>query len=262
MDQNQQLPLTYTPATLPPALLFTGNNDQTLSCVEQLLQSLLCRNNSCNTCTTCLQIREKQHYAIMWLHPEKNYTIDQFDDLFATLALQLQPQELFFFVIQKADFLPAACANKLLKPMEEPPAGYHFILLAEHPEQIVPTIKSRCVIHALNSTTPSAISHPLFEVFTQKFIPSNEFAKLLDSVNINERESMELFDQILNYWLTKYHEKMNSRFRISSTGSPIECNEIGVKIAQLQKAQLQPPMPGSSIIFWRNLYLQMHGYLQ
>jgi DNA polymerase III gamma/tau subunit len=262
MDKNQAASVTYTPATLPPALLFTSNTNETLAATEQLLQSLLCRNNICNTCTTCLQIREKQHHAIMWLHPEKNYTIDQFDDVFATLSLQLQPDEFFFFVIQKADFLPAACANKLLKPMEEPPTGYHFILLAEHPEQIVPTIKSRCVIHALNNSTLSAISHPLFEVFTQKIIPSNDFAKLLDSVNINERESMELFDQILNYWLTEYHKEVDSRFRISDTKSPMECDENGVKIAQLQKVQLQPPMPGSSVIFWRNLYLQMRGDLQ
>jgi DNA polymerase-3 subunit delta' len=239
--------VTYTPTTLPPALLFTGHHDQTLAAVEQLLQKILCKNNGCNTCTTCLQIREKQHHALMWLHPEKNYTIDQFDDVFTTLSLQLQLDELFFFVIQKADFLPAACANKLLKPMEEPPAGYHFILLAEHPEQIVPTIKSRCVMHSLNNTTQSTVSHPLFEVFTQKMIPSNEFAKLLDATTINERESMELFDQILNYWLTEYHKKKDAKM-------------IHI-ISSLHKVQLQPPMPGSSVIFWRNLYLQMRDDL-
>src|SRR3990172_4477768 len=148
MDTNQEYCfLTHTHKTLPPAQLFIGQHAQALEAVELFLQKMLCKNNGCNTCILCLQIREKQHHALMWLHPEKNYTIDQFDDLFTTLSLQLQSDELFFFIIQKADFLTAACANKLLKPMEEPPTGYHFILLAERVEQIVPTITSRCVIY-------------------------------------------------------------------------------------------------------------------
>ena len=173
MATNQQPDyLTYTPSTLPPALLFTGQKDQALATVEQLLQKILCNNLGCNTCITCMKIRNKQHHAIMWLAPEKNYTIDQFDDVFATLSLQLQTNELFFFIIQKADFLTTACANKLLKPMEEPPAGYHFILLAEHPEQIVPTIKSRCITQVLSRIEVPTTSHPLFEVFTKKDVVS------------------------------------------------------------------------------------------
>lgn len=234
--------LTYTPSTLPPAQLFVGQHDCAVKTVEQFLQTMLCRNNGCNTCITCMQIREKQHHALMWLHPEKNYTLDQFDDLFATLSLQQQPDELFFFIIQKADFLPSTCANKLLKPMEEPPRGYHFILLAEHADQILPTIASRCITHVLAAQATNTNSHPLVEVFTKKMVTSNEFAKILDATSINERESVELFDQILNHWFTQYHEKKDP-----------QATRI---ISSLQKAQLQPPMPGSSVTFWRNLYLQ------
>ena len=243
MVNNQQTAfLTYIPETLPPAQLFVGPYQQTLEAVEQLLQRLLCDNNSCNTCITCMRIRERQHHAIMWLHPEKNYTLDQLEDLFATLTFQLQTNEKFFFIVQKADFLPAACANKLLKPMEEPPAGYHFILLAEHPEQIVPTIKSRCIIHNINNTLSSNISHPLLEIFTQKLVESNEFSKILDTTTINERESLELFDQVLSYWLTIYHKEHDPK--------------ILATIQRLQNLQLQPPMPGSSVTFWRNVYMQ------
>ncbi|HLC07428.1 MAG TPA: hypothetical protein VJJ26_04545 [Candidatus Babeliales bacterium] len=244
MDTNQEYCfLTHTHKTLPPAQLFIGQHAQALEAVELFLQKMLCKNNGCNTCIMCLQIREKQHHALMWLHPEKNYTIDQFDDLFTTLSLQLQSDELFFFIIQKADFLTAACANKLLKPMEEPPTGYHFILLAERVEQIVPTITSRCVIYKLDTATSAQISHPLFEVFTKKIAASNDFSKIIDSANINERESMELLDQILHYWFTKYQQDKTTH--------------VIPLITMLQKAQLQPPMPGSSITFWRNLYLQL-----
>ena len=199
-----------------------------------------------------MQIREKQHHAIMWLHPEKNYTIDQLEDMFATLSFQLQPNELFFFVIQKADYLTPACANKLLKPMEEPPRGYHFILLAERAEQILPTIRSRCIVHTFNTTSTLLSSHPLFECFTTKMATSDEFAKIIDAANINERESVELLNQILHHWFTTYHQnniQNNNNTAISSI------------ITKLQQAQLYPPMPGSSVTFWRNLYLQLHDNL-
>jgi DNA polymerase-3 subunit delta' len=230
MDIHKQI-------SLAPAQLYIGHHNQTVATVEKLLQQMLCKNNGCHTCITCMQIREKQHHALMWLHPEKNYTIDQFDDVFSTLSFQLQPDEHFFFIIQKADFLTPSCANKLLKPMEEPPHGYHFILLAERTEHILPTITSRCIVHTLETTTPTHNSHPLFECFTTKQPTSIEFSKIVDSANINERESIELLDQIICYWLTT-----------NPALFPL--------ITKLQQAQLRPPMPGSTTIFWRNLYLQ------
>lgn len=229
----------------PPAQLYIGRHNQTVETVEKLLQQMLCKNNGCHTCATCMQIREKQHHALMWLHPEKNYTIDQFDDVFSTLSFQLQPDEHFFFIIQKADFLTPACANKLLKPMEEPPHGYHFILLAERTENILPTIISRCIVNTLETTTQTHNSHPLFECFTTKQSATVDFSKIIDSAALNERESIELLDQIIQYWLTTYQKQTNSN-------NP----NLFPLITKLQQAQLHPPMPGSATIFWRNLYLQ------
>ena len=86
--------------TLPPAQLFIGNHEQTIQATEQLLQKIFCNNNACNTCIICMQIREKQHHAVIWLHPQKNYTLDDLNDLFSILSFQLQSDELFFFIIQ------------------------------------------------------------------------------------------------------------------------------------------------------------------
>jgi DNA polymerase-3 subunit delta' len=242
---------THKELSLVPAQLWIGRHNQTVDTIEKLLQQTLCKNNGCHTCATCMQIREKQHHALMWLHPEKNYTIDQFDDVFSTLSFQLQPNEHFFFIIQKADFLTPACANKLLKPMEEPPHGYHFILLAERAEQILPTIISRCIVHTLESSTFSTNSHPLFESFTTKKVTTSECAKIIDTANINERESIELLDQIIRHWLTVYQQNKEH-------SNP----DLFAFITKLQQAQLQPPMPGSATIFWRNLYLQTNNLFQ
>ena len=46
-------------------------------------------------------------------------------------------------IIWQPEKMNIACANKLLKLLEEPPAETLFILVSEHPEQLLPTILSR-----------------------------------------------------------------------------------------------------------------------
>jgi len=248
MDHKQECSFLANNHILPPAQLFIGNHDKAVKKVESFLQTIFCTRKGCSSCITCQHITKKQHHAIMWLHPEKNYTLEQLEELFTTLSFQLQEKTLFFFVIQKADFLSTTCANKLLKPMEEPPTGYHFILLAEHAEHIPVTIKSRCIIHILNSDEADYRPHPLVEIFTKKMVDSDEFSKLVSATSINERESMELLDEMLHYWFMRYRQNKQT--------------DLVPVITKLQHAQLHPPMPGSSSIFWRNLYLQLHNLIE
>jgi DNA polymerase III subunit delta' len=48
------------------------------------------------------------------------------------------------FVIESAGTMNDQAANRLLKTLEEPPSFVHLILLAEHCNDVLPTIASRC----------------------------------------------------------------------------------------------------------------------
>src|SRR3954447_5174179 len=48
------------------------------------------------------------------------------------------------FVIEAADRLIEAAANKMLKTLEEPPEFAHLVLLTDRPANVLPTIASRC----------------------------------------------------------------------------------------------------------------------
>jgi DNA polymerase III subunit delta' len=48
------------------------------------------------------------------------------------------------FVVEGAGTMNDQAANRMLKTLEEPPAFAHLILLAEHREDVLPTIASRC----------------------------------------------------------------------------------------------------------------------
>jgi DNA polymerase-3 subunit delta' len=53
-----------------------------------------------------------------------------------------------FLIFPEADVSfpehPPESANALLKTLEEPKAGVHFVLLSERPDRLLPTIRSRC----------------------------------------------------------------------------------------------------------------------
>lgn len=47
-------------------------------------------------------------------------------------------------IIEPADDMNTYAANKLLKSLEEPPAGTFFLLVTHRPAKLLPTIRSRC----------------------------------------------------------------------------------------------------------------------
>ena len=47
-------------------------------------------------------------------------------------------------IIDPADDMEIAASNALLKSLEEPPQGTHFLLVAHSPARLLPTIRSRC----------------------------------------------------------------------------------------------------------------------
>lgn len=48
-------------------------------------------------------------------------------------------------VVEGAERLSAITGNRILKPLEEPPPGSHVILVTDRREDLLPTVRSRCV---------------------------------------------------------------------------------------------------------------------
>lgn len=71
---------------------------------------------------------------------------------------------------------------------------------------------------------------------------------MLDKTNINEQESFEILDSLFKYWM-----KENKKALLENNS--IKYKKSSKIIADIRKAFEQPPMPGSSKIFWKNLYI-------
>ena len=230
---------------LHPANLWIGHNlpEHAISFVQQQL----CPSKvGCDTCISCKKIAEHQHHALTWLVPENYYTVKQIQELFTKVCFTLQPGEKHFIVIERADLFNLASANSLLKSLEEPPEGYHYILLAPRMQGILPTIKSRCVLEQFTSGEPEV--HRLLEYFTSySFSRAPELMKEIQKERVPEREIDQLLDAILHHWHTIRKQTLGTQQEVQATAI----------IEVIEQARLKPPMPGSSKVFLKNIYLRM-----
>jgi DNA polymerase-3 subunit delta' len=65
------------------------------------------------------------------------------------------------FVLERADTLNDEAANALLKTLEEPPSYVVLILLTDRPDQVLPTIASRCQPVRFDPLSPEALAERL-----------------------------------------------------------------------------------------------------
>lgn len=234
-----------------PAFLWIGTHAQLMQKTKKWLQQQWCSHNGCGNCLSCQQVQQEQHHAIIWIAPEKGYTLEQLEIIHDTMAFKLEPGQQFYFVLQKADSLTVQCSNNLLKSIEEPPAGYHFILLAERADTILPTIRSRCQVELIHG----AVNVTMFDTFFQFFTTTKRsnpiaFLKELDATKIGERDSVQLLDMLFEHWLKKAKDALINNKKD-------ELKQANAVLGVLKKGFITPPMPGSSKLFWKNLFLQI-----
>lgn len=231
--------------------LWIGQHDAVRTTIINSLQKHFCAHDGCNRCAICHAIATEQHHAVQWIRPTTQYTRELLDPLFEKITLALPSQEQFFFILEQVDFMPAACANSLLKSLEEPPAGYYFFLCAQREHTILPTIRSRCMLHTVTASQKYMYAHPLFDYFINGVSPNPAaFLTDLESSDINEQESIALLDALLAHFMHTAQQAMQKNNTEAYQKTMHTIAIISAGFAQL-------PMPGSSKIFWKNMYLQL-----
>lgn len=240
---------------LPPAQLWIGSPDILIAEVMTYLQQQFCPHAGCGLCVTCTQLRAQQHHAVIWMCPEKQYTLEDLEIIQERLAFTLSDDEQLFFILQKADYLSKQCANSLLKSIEEPPKGYRFILCAERIENVLATIQSRCIVKSFAKEGSAGQHQELYAYFslqsgiTQQSDRPITFLSYLQKSTVNETDSIELIDRLLGYWIQKYTSAVLNK----------QPHALALKhVNMLKKALINPPMPGGSKLFWKNLYTQFY----
>lgn len=107
--------------------------------------ALVCPDGGCGACNACRRARSARHPDVIEVEPAGTFVIvDQVEEMMKEAFTSPFEAERKVIVVTEADRMNEPAANKLLKTLEEPPARTHFLLLSESPDELLPTVRSRC----------------------------------------------------------------------------------------------------------------------
>jgi DNA polymerase-3 subunit delta' len=102
----------------------------------------------CGSCTSCRRIASGTHAGVEWLAPEEpggRIKIEQARSLAHRLEMAPFEGNHHLVVFDPADAIGEAGFNAMLKTVEEPRPGVHFVMIVTGLDVLLPTILSRCL---------------------------------------------------------------------------------------------------------------------
>lgn len=234
-----------------PVSLLIGSFEETEQASQLLVQQFFCRLNHATPsaqhacfCRSCTAIKQHQHQQVVFISPERSYTIDDIEIIFERTRLIVDEGQAQFFILYNAQWLTDATANKLLKILEEPPAQNYFILNSDNQEAVIATIQSRSVVTRVHQASDASTAHhTLLDYFFTAYDPIG-FEQELKTLQLSDNQSTELAQLLL----ARVYEQLQQGNLLND---PNNLTPLEYLLEQLH----YPPQSGSSELFWKNLYL-------
>ena len=98
----------------------------------------------CNVCTNCRAIASGAATDVVEIDAASNRGIDDIRELRERVRYAPAQLRVKFYIVDEAHQITGAAANAFLKTLEEPPDHTNFVLATTDPEELLPTIVSRC----------------------------------------------------------------------------------------------------------------------
>lgn len=110
----------------------------------------------CGRCSPCKKAAAGIHPDVITISGAegKPISVDQVRQLRTDAHIRPNEAERKIYILERADRMNQSAQNAMLKLLEEGPAYAVFLLLAENPGALLPTIRSRCESLALVPVTP------------------------------------------------------------------------------------------------------------
>lgn len=235
------------------AQLWIGKHAAIIAAATNFIQQLFCPtgdNDDC-FCLVCTQIARRQYANLLWLEPSPQYTVKEIDIILAQTRFMRDTTQPFIIVLEAVEKLTRSCANRLLKVIEEPKPGYRFIFLTVNPAAVLPTIRSRCAITYLPSTKQDSIDNPLIDhLLTMQNKPDPlSFESLLIQEAPDHIQSRLLADELH----AALHQQLQASCAQHNNTPAVKL--IAQKQETLKKLLRYPPQAGSSMLFWKTVFL-------
>ena len=155
----------------------------------------------CNTCDACIAINRNATTDVIEIDAASNRGIDDIRDLRERVKYAPTQLSTKFYIIDEAHQITGAAANAFLKTLEEPPPHTKFILATTDPEELLPTIVSRCQRFDFRRISLDAMSACLRTVASQEQIRIDDAAieAIARHATGSLRDGLGLLDQVSLY---------------------------------------------------------------
>ncbi|HWL38565.1 MAG TPA: DNA polymerase III subunit delta' [Frankiaceae bacterium] len=142
------------------AWLFTGPPGSGRSVAARAFAAaLLCDDGGCDACPSCRQVDVRTHPNLVVVEPAGlSISVDEARRVVRAASMSATGGRTHVIVVEDADRLTEAAANAWLKAIEEPAEGTVFLLCAPSPEDLPPTIRSRCRLVTLRLPTADDVA--------------------------------------------------------------------------------------------------------
>lgn len=130
-------------------MLVSADDDVVAEYFSLIAATVFCETKTaCFSCNECAKVIHGNHPGIIIFNAEgKNIKVAEVLELTSSTELKSYSGATLYFVY-RADKMNSAAQNKLLKTLEEPPAGVTIFLGVANEAAMLETIKSRCrVVH-------------------------------------------------------------------------------------------------------------------
>lgn len=172
-----------------------------------VLQELNCEFPvACGECPVCLKVEKT---ADIFLHEielqNDKIKVEAIRDVLQFAALKSWVQHRFV-IVNHVEKITLQAANALLKTLEEPPEGLHFIFITSNLSQVLPTLRSRCQVIGFS---------PLSDEILKKHVPHLEpwqvkwsFGRLSLAQKIIQEEWMAIRKAAINFLHSSQNNKV------------------------------------------------------
>lgn len=137
----------------------TGSGKHTLA--RLLSAAMECENEGapCMECTACRKVMSGNHPDVITVDDasKKQVSVELIRAARADVFIRPNEGVRKIFLIPRAHDMNPSAQNALLKILEEPPPYGVFLLLADTPEKLLPTIRSRCSELKLSPLSDAAL---------------------------------------------------------------------------------------------------------